>query len=127
MHRTAPPQIIIWFKMLVVLRLRNLGNSTEGKWEIKLGLLVPNFPETGSLELSKHIWRAYGCSEDRVLSRDSVGRAWVWEMENRGTKDKGDGTIQKDLSLVQDVGLEVKDSLALHRIRVPFLPGPNPL
>lgn len=42
----------------------------------------------------------YGCSEDRVVSRDSVGRAWVWEMENRGTKDKGDGTIQKDLSLV---------------------------
>lgn len=65
-----------------------------------------------------------------MLSRDLVGRAWVWEMENRGTKDKGDGTIiQKALSLAQDLGLvlEVKDPSALHRIRVPFLPGPNPL
>lgn len=51
----SPAQRISWSRMLVVLRLRNLGKSTESKWEIRLGLLVPSFPETGSLELSKHI------------------------------------------------------------------------
>lgn len=51
-------------------------------------------------------------------------------MESRETKDKVDRTaIQKDLSLGQDLGLSLrgKDSLALHRIRIPFLPGPHPL
>ena len=50
--------------------------------------------------------RVRGCSEDRVLSRDPVGRIWVWETESRGTKWGGrERTIQKDMPSIQYLSL----------------------
>lgn len=45
-----------------------------------------------------------------MIGRGLVERAWVGELESRGTKVGGDGVIiQKDLSVAQDsdLGLEV--------------------
>lgn len=60
-----------------------------------------------SLKLSEPIWRACGCSEDRAVSRDLVGRAC--EMESRGTKAGiGGWNDNTEICLVQDLGLGLK-------------------